>query len=80
MKPDHELLTVSQMGQADAAAIAAGTPSTQLMQHAGEAVVRVVMNRTDCSLGMAVMVSPERRYINRIAAGRRPSTDSHRNE
>lgn len=45
MKPDHELLTVSQMGQADAAAIAAGTPSTQLMQHAGEAVARVVMSR-----------------------------------
>ena len=44
------------------------------------AVVRVVMKRTDCSVGIAVMVSPERRYMSRMAAGRRPSTDSHRNE
>lgn len=34
------------------------------------AVVRVVMKRTDCSDGVAVMVSPVRRYIRRIDAGR----------
>jgi hypothetical protein len=44
------------------------------------AVVRVVMNLTDCADGRAVMVSPVRRYISRIADGRRPSTSSHRNE
>ena len=44
------------------------------------AVVRVVMKRTDCSEGCTVMVSPERRYMSRIAVGRRPSTDSQRNE
>ena len=36
------------------------------------AVVRVVMNRTDCSDGVASIVSPLLRYISRIAAGRRP--------
>jgi hypothetical protein len=43
-------------------------------------VVRVVMNRVDCGEGVAVMTSPVRRYMSRIAAGRCPSTDSHRNE
>ena len=44
------------------------------------AVVRVLMNFTDCADGTAVMVSPVRRYINLIAVGRRPSTSSQRNE
>ena len=44
------------------------------------AVVRVVMNRVDCSDGVASMVSPLLRYIKRIATGRRPSTCSQRNE
>ena len=44
------------------------------------AVVRVVMNFTDCADGSAVMVSPVLRYISLIADGRRPSTSSHRNE
>ena len=38
------------------------------------AVVRVVRNCTDCADGVAVMISPVRRYISRMAAGRWPST------
>jgi hydroxyethylthiazole kinase-like uncharacterized protein yjeF len=43
----HEtaLLTVAQMAAADRAAIAAGTPGTQLMQNAGMAVVREIARR-----------------------------------
>ena len=44
------------------------------------ACVRVVMNLTDCADGVAVIVSPDFRYIKRIARGRRPNTLSHRNE
>ncbi len=44
------------------------------------ALVRVRTNFTDWAVGVAVMVSPLRRYISRTAAGRWPSTDSHRNE
>lgn len=40
-----ELLTVSQMAQADAAAIQAGTPGFTLMQAAGDAVVRAMVQR-----------------------------------
>jgi NAD(P)H-hydrate epimerase len=39
------LLTVAQMGEADRAAIAAGTPGTQLMQNAGMDVVREIVRR-----------------------------------
>lgn len=45
MKPDHELLTVSQMAQADASTIAAGTPGTVLMWNAGQAVANAVLAR-----------------------------------
>lgn len=40
-----ELLTVGQMAQADAATIQAGTPGFTLMQSAGEAVVRAIVQR-----------------------------------
>lgn len=40
-----ELLTVGQMAQADAATIAAGTPGFELMQSAGDAVVRAIIQR-----------------------------------
>jgi hydroxyethylthiazole kinase-like uncharacterized protein yjeF len=44
---DHEtaLLTVAQMAAADRAAMAAGTPGTQLMQNAGMDVVREILRR-----------------------------------
>jgi ADP-dependent NAD(P)H-hydrate dehydratase / NAD(P)H-hydrate epimerase len=41
----HEVLTVSQMAQADRAAIAAGTPGEQLMQRAGSAVADEIRKR-----------------------------------
>jgi hypothetical protein len=44
------------------------------------AVVRVVMNLTDCADGTVSMVSPDDRYIRRMRAGRLPNTASHRNE
>jgi NAD(P)H-hydrate epimerase len=44
-KMDCELLTVAQMGQADAATIAAGTPGITLMQQAGRAVAEAVVAR-----------------------------------
>ena len=40
-----ELLTVAQIAQADAATISAGTPGIALMQAAGEAVVRAILQR-----------------------------------
>lgn len=40
-----DLLTVSQMSQADARTIAAGTPGTVLMERAGQAVVAALMAR-----------------------------------
>lgn len=40
-----ELLTVGQMAQADAAAIRSGTPGFTLMQSAGDAVVRAIIQR-----------------------------------
>jgi hydroxyethylthiazole kinase-like uncharacterized protein yjeF len=42
---NYEVLTVAQMNAADRFAMAAGTPGTQLMQHAGEAVARELMRR-----------------------------------
>jgi ADP-dependent NAD(P)H-hydrate dehydratase / NAD(P)H-hydrate epimerase len=44
-KMDCELLTVAQMGQADAATIAAGTPGFELMRAAGEAVFQAIAQR-----------------------------------
>lgn len=41
----RQILTVSEMGQADAAAIAAGTPGTVLMERAGAAVAEAVAAR-----------------------------------
>jgi hydroxyethylthiazole kinase-like uncharacterized protein yjeF len=41
----RQILTVSEMGRADAAAIAAGTPGTVLMERAGEAVADTVCAR-----------------------------------
>ncbi len=42
---DPSLLTVAEMGAADKAAIAAGTPGTVLMDRAGHAVARAIMQR-----------------------------------
>ena len=41
----RQILTVAEMGQADAAAIAAGTPGTVLMERAGEAVTEAICAR-----------------------------------
>ena len=38
------------------------------------------MKRTDCSEGVASIVSPLFRYSSRMATGMRPKTCSHRNE
>ncbi len=43
-----DLLTVSQMSQADARTIAAGTPGTVLMERAGQAVVNALAARWSC--------------------------------
>ncbi|WP_245185854.1 NAD(P)H-hydrate dehydratase [Falsiroseomonas frigidaquae] len=45
MDMPHELLTPAEMARADAAAIAAGTPGSVLMQAAGRAVARAMMRR-----------------------------------
>ena len=44
---DLVLLTCAEMGRADAAAIAGGTPGTVLMENAGRAVAGAVMERYD---------------------------------
>jgi ADP-dependent NAD(P)H-hydrate dehydratase / NAD(P)H-hydrate epimerase len=41
----HELLSVAQMNEADRLTTASGTPGTQLMQRAGEAVAREIARR-----------------------------------
>ena len=43
--PDLALLTCAQMGAADAAAIAAGTPGSELMETAGKEVAQAVVER-----------------------------------
>ncbi len=43
--PESQLLTVAQMGAADRAAMAAGIPGSLLMDNAGKAVARAVMER-----------------------------------
>ena len=42
---DGRLLTIAEMGAADAAAIAAGMPGSQLMENAGAAVARAITER-----------------------------------
>jgi|HubBroStandDraft_6_1064221.scaffolds.fasta_scaffold102539_3 hypothetical protein len=44
------LLDVHQMGEADRLAIAAGTPATELMENAGNAVAREIQRRWPPSL------------------------------
>ncbi|MBS0411836.1 MAG: NAD(P)H-hydrate epimerase, partial [Proteobacteria bacterium] len=43
--PAHEILTVAEMTAADQAAIAAGTPGTELMERAGTAVAEAIAAR-----------------------------------
>jgi hydroxyethylthiazole kinase-like uncharacterized protein yjeF len=43
--PPRQILTVAEMGRADAAAIAAGTPGTTLMERAGTAVADAICAR-----------------------------------
>ncbi len=45
MEPGPELLTVEEMGRADALAIEAGTPGLELMERAGAGIVRAIRRR-----------------------------------
>jgi ADP-dependent NAD(P)H-hydrate dehydratase / NAD(P)H-hydrate epimerase len=54
----HELLTTSQMSEADRLAVGSGTPSLELMEKAGQAVADAAVAMTRASARISVLCGP----------------------
>jgi len=66
-----ELLTPEEMGRADAATIAAGTPGIELMEAAGKAVADVVLERLGVDVPVLVLAGPGNNGGDGFVAARR---------